>query len=235
MKTKDLLAEGKGKKVWSTEDNDKVVIEFKDEASAFNGKKKGKIKNKGIINNDISEYLFNYLENYYVPTHFIKKISERQMLCKKLDIIPMEIVMRNVAAGSLCTRYNIEEGKVLDTPIMELYLKNDKLGDPLMNEYHAYAFDIVTPEEIRTIVRLSTKINAVLKSFFTRRNLKLVDFKLEFGRYNKQVVLADEISPDSCRVWDISSNEKLDKDRFRFDMGKVEEAYEEVKKRIFSQ
>ncbi len=235
MKTKELLHEGKAKKVWSTEDQDMIIQEFKDDATAFDGKKKGKINNKGVINNDISAHLFKYLENYYVPTHFIKKLNERQMLCKKLDIIPIEVVMRNVAAGSLCKRYNIEEGKVLETPVMELYLKDDDLGDPLMNEYHAYAFNLATPEEIRTIVRLSTKINAVLKSFFERRGLKLVDFKLEFGRHKKQILLGDEISPDTCRFWDIDSNEKMDKDRFRFDMGKVEEAYEEVRKRIFSE
>ena len=177
MKTIDLLKEGKGKKIFSTDDADKVIIEFKDEATAFNGKKKGKIKNKGIINNDITAHLFKYLENYFVPNHFIKKLNDRQMLCKKLDVIPMEIVMRNIAAGSICSRYNVEEGKVLDTPVMELYLKNDELGDPLMNEYHAYAFEYATPEEIRTIVRLSTKINAsILKRCgFTLKEVETYD------------------------------------------------------------
>ena len=235
MKVKEMLHEGKAKKVWSTEDPQLIIQEFKDDATAFDGKKKGQIKNKGIINNEISSYLFNYLENYYVPTHFVKKLNDRQMLCKKLDIIPIEVVMRNIAAGSLCKRYNVEEGKVLDTPVIELYLKNDDLHDPLMNEYHAYAFGLATPEEIRTIVRSATKINAVLRSFFERRNLKLVDFKLEFGRHKKQILLGDEISPDTCRFWDVISDEKLDKDRFRLDLGKVEEAYEEVKSRIFTE
>ncbi|MGD9489299.1 MAG: phosphoribosylaminoimidazolesuccinocarboxamide synthase [Calditrichaceae bacterium] len=232
---KKLLYEGKAKKVYATDKEDQVIQEFKDDATAFDGGKKGKIKNKGVLNNAISSKLFEFLESYNIPTHFIEKISDKEMLVKKLDIIPVEVVIRNVAAGSLCKRYGVEEGKVLKYPLIEYFLKNDDMHDPLISESFAYALDYATPDEMKHIARLAAKINAVLKAHFERRQLKLIDFKMEFGRYQNQVILGDEISPDTCRFWDMQSNEKLDKDRFRFDMGKVEEAYQEIYNRVIGE
>lgn len=235
MKKKKKIYEGKAKTLYETDEPEQLIQEFKDDATAFDGEKKGIIKGKGIINNKISGYLFEYLEGFHVPTHFNKIISNREMLIKRLDIIPIEIVIRNIAAGSLCKRYGIEEGKRLDYPIAEYYLKDDERHDPMINATHAVSFGYAKIDEIRTIDRLASKINAVLKSFFARRSLKLVDFKLEFGRYKNKILLGDEISPDTCRLWDEKTDEKLDKDRFRFDLGNVEMAYEEIKKRVLQQ
>jgi len=232
MSKKELLYEGKAKKVWATDDPTQVIVEFKDDATAFDGSKKGTIVGKGEYNNAISTTLFQYLESYQVPTHFIQRLSEREMLSKRVEIIQVEAVMRNVATGSLVKRLAFPEGKALDYPIFEIYYKNDELGDPLINEHHAFALGVAKPEEIRAIFRMTAKINAILRSFFDRRGLMLVDFKLEFGRFDGEIILADEISPDTCRIWDRKTHKKLDKDRFRFDMGGVEKAYQEVFERV---
>jgi len=234
LKKQELIYEGKAKRLYATTDPELLIQEFKDDATAFDGKKKAQIKGKGAINNQISAFLFQYLESYNVSTHFVKTLSETEMLIRKLEMIPVEVVMRNIAAGSLCERYGLEEGKELGYPILEYYLKNDELHDPMINEYHACAFGYATPDEMRFIGRLASKINAVLKAFFIRRDLKLVDLKLEFGRYKGKVILGDEISPDTCRLWDAKTGEKLDKDRFRHDLGGVEEAYQEIRQRVFS-
>ncbi len=232
MKKEELLYEGKAKKIFATDNPDLLIQEFKDDATAFNGKKKGTIKDKGVVNNKISAFIFEFLESYHVPTHFEKVLSDREMIVKKLDIIPVEVVMRNIATGSLVKRYALEEGKELDYPILEFYLKNDDLNDPMINEHHAIAFGLATTDEMETISRYATKINAILKSFFIRRKIRLIDFKLEFGRFKDRILLGDEISPDTCRFWDLETGEKLDKDRFRQDLGGVEEAYQEMLNRI---
>lgn len=232
MEKKELIYEGKAKKVYSTEDPTIVIQEFKDDATAFDGKKKAVIKGKGEFNCSISSILFEYLGSYHVPTHFLRRLSPTEMIVKKLNVFRIEAVMRNIAAGSLVKRYGIEEGTILKHPVFELYLKDDSKGDPLINEYHAYALDLAQPEDIKEIFRMTAKINAILKAFFERRDIMLVDFKLEFGREEDKMCLADEISPDTCRFWDRNTNKKLDKDRFRFDMGDVEGAYAEILKRI---
>lgn len=234
MQKKELLYEGKAKKVFLTSEEDKLIQEFKDDATAFDGAKKGSIPNKGAINNAVSAYLFEYLENYHIPTHYLEKLSANEMVIRKLEIIPIEIVSRNVAAGSLCARYQIAEGTIMEYPILEYYLKNDELHDPMINEYHAYAFGYATPNEMKVINRIASKVNAILKSFFDRRNLVLVDFKLEFGKRGNDIYLADEISPDTCRIWDKRTHKKLDKDRFRHDMGGVDKAYQELHDRLLS-
>jgi len=232
LQKKELLYEGKAKKLFLSSEEGYLIQEFKDEATAFDGVKKGVIPHKGEINNAISSFLFEYLENYHIPTHFVEKLSPNEMLVKKLDIIPIEIVMRNVAAGSLCARYNIPEGTSMEYPILEHYLKDDKLHDPMINEYHAYAFGHANPEEMHAVARIACKVNAILKSFFDRRNLILVDFKMEFGKRGSEICLGDEITPDTCRIWDKKTHKKLDKDRFRHDMGGVEKAYAELRDRI---
>lgn len=236
VKKKKKVYEGKAKILYETDNEELLVQEFKDDATALDGLKKGTIKGKGAINNQISAHLFKYLESYHVPTHFVKVHSDNAMIVKKLEMIPVEVVMRNIATGSLVKRYGVKEGQELEHPILEYYLKDDQKHDPLINEHHILAFGHANAEELKIIARLAQKINAVLKSFFYRRNILLVDFKLEFGRYkNNKILLGDEISPDTCRLWDIESGEKLDKDRFRKDLGKVEEAYQEVRKRIFKE
>jgi phosphoribosylaminoimidazole-succinocarboxamide synthase len=232
LQKKDLLYEGKAKRIYLSSEEGYLIQEFKDDASAFDGTKKGVIPHKGEINNAISSFLFEYLENYHIPTHFVEKLSSHEMMVRKLDIIPIEIVMRNVAAGSLCARYNIPEGTAMEYPILEHYLKDDKLHNPMINEYHAYAFGHANPEEMHAISRIAAKVNAILKSFFDRRNLILVDFKMEFGKRGMEIFLGDEISPDTCRIWDKRTHKKLDKDRFRHDMGGVEKAYAELRDRI---
>ena len=232
MKKKKKIYEGKVKKLYSVEEPELLIMEFKDSVSALDGEKQGLIKGKGLINKDISALLFEYLEGFHIQTHFIKSLGARDMLIKELAMIPIEVVMRNIAAGSLCTRYNLEEGKELKYPIIEFYLKDDERRDPMINQTHIISFDLASIEEVKMIERLTSKINAILKSFFMRRGLKLVDFKLEYGRYKNKVVLGDEISPDTCRLWDVKTGDKLDKDRFRFDLGNPEIAYEEVKKRV---
>ncbi len=232
MEKGELFREGKAKRLYLTDDEDLLIQEFKDDATAFDGAKKSSISNKGTVNCTISSVLFEYLASYHVPTHFEKVLSSNEMLIRKLDVIPIEAVMRNIATGSLVKRLGIEDGKVLEYPIFELFLKNDDLGDPLINEYHAFALRLARPEELKAMFRLTAKINAILKAFFERRGMLLVDFKLEYGREAGELVLADEISPDTCRIWDKKTHKKLDKDRFRFDMGGVEKAYQEVLERI---
>ncbi|MCS6988314.1 MAG: phosphoribosylaminoimidazolesuccinocarboxamide synthase [Chloroherpetonaceae bacterium] len=232
LRKNELIYEGKAKKVFATEHPDLIIQEFKDDATAFNAQKKGQIRNKGVINNELSAHLFEYLETFGVRTHFVEKISEREMICKKLDIIRIEVVMRNVAAGSLVKRFGMREGTELPIPVAELYYKNDALGDPLMNDEHAVVLNLATLEEVTLLKQTAWKINAILREYFLSKGLKLVDFKLEFGRHDGLILVGDEISPDTCRLWDLETNKKLDKDRFRFDLGDVEEAYLEVRNRL---
>ncbi|MBN8707595.1 MAG: phosphoribosylaminoimidazolesuccinocarboxamide synthase [Bacteroidetes bacterium] len=229
---KALIYEGKAKKVFATDNADLVIQDFKDDATAFNGLKKGQIADKGVVNNTISCALFTLLESKGIRTHFVKKLSDREMLIKHLTILPVELVVRNIAAGSLVKRYGIKEGLVLEQPVIECYFKNDALGDPLMNDDHVVMFGLATREQLAEIKTQATKINEILKAYFLERNLKLVDFKLEFGVHKGEVLLGDEISPDTCRFWDSVTNEKMDKDRFRLDLGLVEETYHEVLSRI---
>lgn len=231
---KTLLYEGKAKRIYSIAGRDDVVIqEFKDDATAFNGLKKDTIKNKGIRNTEITSILFNYLAENGIPTHFVEQISDNEMIVKKVDIIKVEVVCRNVAAGSLVKKYGFKEGTSLQKPIVEYYLKSDTLGDPMFTESHINALELATTKELEYIKSLTLIINDLLCSFFKKRNIRVIDFKLEFGRDKEgNIILADEISPDTCRFWDVETNEKLDKDRFRFDLGKVEDAYEEILNRI---
>jgi phosphoribosylaminoimidazole-succinocarboxamide synthase len=232
MEKKEMLYEGKAKKIYATDDKDRVVVYYKDDATAFNGEKKGQIEDKGVMNNAITSALFEMLEAKGVKTHFEKKLSDREQLCKKVEIVPLEVIVRNVAAGSMAKRYGIAEGTVLKTTVLELSYKNDDLGDPLINDYHAVAMGITTFDELKVIYEMATKVNNILKGFFLEQGIKLIDFKIELGRFNGEILLADEISPDTCRFWDAKTNEKLDKDRFRRDLGNVKEAYVEILKRI---
>ncbi|MDX2129293.1 MAG: phosphoribosylaminoimidazolesuccinocarboxamide synthase [Chloroherpetonaceae bacterium] len=229
------LYEGKAKKVFASSNPLLIIQEFKDDATAFNAQKKGTIADKGIINNALSEYFFNKISLAGIPTHFVEKLSPREMLCKKLDIIKIEVVTRNIAAGSLVRKFGLIEGDALQFPIVELYLKNDELGDPMMSEDHAKAFGLATHEELQILRQFSLSINSILQTELKSVGLLLVDFKLEFGKHKGEILLGDEISPDTCRLWDIETLQKLDKDRFRFDLGKVEDAYQEVYRRIFGQ
>ncbi|MCB2288801.1 phosphoribosylaminoimidazolesuccinocarboxamide synthase [Clostridium sp. CS001] len=232
MENSVLLYEGKAKKIFAADKTDEVIVYYKDDATAFNGIKKAQIENKGILNNSITTMLFELLEKRGIKTHFIKKIDERQQLCKKVEIIPLEVIVRNVAAGSMAKRYGIAEGTELKTTVFELSYKNDELGDPLINDYHAVAMGLATFEELLEIYHLASEINDILKEVFLKSGINLIDFKLEFGRLNGEILLADEISPDTCRFWDVKTGEKLDKDRFRRDLGNVTEAYEEILSRI---
>ena len=232
MENSVLLYEGKAKKMFSTDKKDEVRVYYKDDATAFNGIKKAQIEKKGILNNSITTMLFELLEKKGIKTHFIKKISDREQLCKKVEIVPLEVIVRNVAAGSMAKRYGIEEGTKLKTTVFELSYKNDELGDPLINDYHAVAMGLSTFEELLEIYKMASKINDILKEVFFKKDINLIDFKLEFGRFNGEIILADEISPDTCRFWDVKTGEKLDKDRFRRDLGNVTEAYEEILSRI---
>ena len=233
MEKLQQLYEGKAKKVFATDDPEKLIVEYKDDATAFNGLKKGTIKGKGVINNQMSNRLMAYLEKQGVPTHYIQEINERETIVKKVSIVPLEVIVRNISAGSFAKRYGVEEGIVFDQPTIEFSYKNDELGDPLLNSYHALALKLATAEEIATIERYAFKVNEVLKAFWLSAGVTLVDFKLEFGRLSDgTIVLADEISPDTSRLWDVKTHEKLDKDRFRRDMGGVEEAYAEIMKRM---
>lgn len=232
MEKKELLYEGKAKKVYSTEDADVVIVDYKDDATAFNGLKKGTIAGKGVINNRMSNHVFGILEKEGVPTHLIEELSDRETAVKKVEIVQLEVIVRNIAAGSFSKRLGVEEGTPFKEPTLEFSYKNDDLGDPLINDYFAIALGIATREEIDTITRYAFKVNEVLKKYFLQANIELVDFKIEFGRYHGQILLADEISPDTCRLWDADTHEKLDKDRFRRDLGNVEEAYIEVFRRL---
>ena len=228
-----LLYEGKAKKIFSTENDNEFVVYYKDDATAFNGEKKAEISSKGILNNKISTIMFEELAKEGIESHFIKSLSDREMLVKKVEILPLEVIVRNITAGSFCKRYEVEEGMVLDTPIFEMSYKNDEFGDPLLNDDHAIALKLATKEEIDFLRSQTLKINEIMKKFFLKMDLKLVDFKLEFGKdVDGNIILADEISPDTCRLWDVNTNEKLDKDRFRRDLGDLVEGYEEVLARL---
>ena len=236
MTKKEQLYEGKAKKVFATEDPSLLIVSYKDDATAFNGLKKGTIAGKGVINNRMSNLLMQKLEAAGIPTHFVRELSERDTLVKKVSIVPLEVIIRNIAAGSFSKRFGVEEGVEFAAPTIEFSYKNDELHDPLMNSYHALALGLATKEEIEQIKTMAFKINAILKEYFLKLNVKLVDFKLEFGRLpDGSIVLADEISPDTCRFWDAATNEKLDKDRFRRDLGNVEGAYSEMMRRVFGE
>ena len=226
------IYEGKAKKLFETKDPDLLIQEFKDDATAFDATKRGTIVNKGVINNKLSEKIFLMLAEKGVPTHFVKRLNDRDMLVKKVQIVPIEVTMRNIVAGGMAKLLGLEEGIILKEPVLEYHYKEDKLHDPLINEYHVRALGIATDKELDTIDKYSFQINNELKKFFDSKNLILVDFKLEFGRQKGKIILADEISPDTCRLWDKITKEKLDKDRFRRDMGNVEEAYQEVLRRV---
>lgn len=230
---KNLIYEGKAKRLYTTDNSEEFLQEFKDDATAFNGLKKDKIPHKGELNNQISSIIFEHLSKEGIPTHFIRRVSDTEMLVKKVSIIKAEVVCRNVAAGSLVKKLGFTEGVELDPPIVEFYLKSDELGDPLFTDDHILALGIASREELDTIRDFAFRINVILKKFFLSRGIRLVDFKLEFGRdMNGEVILADEISPDTCRLWDLATGKKLDKDRFRFDLGDVEDAYKEIMERV---
>lgn len=228
MKRRKKLYEGKAKIIYATDDPDLVIQYFKDDATAFDGVKKGVIVDKGVINNHVSTRIFQYLEDNGVKTHFVESLSDREMLVKNLEIVPVEVVFRNVAAGSLCKRLGVEEGKYLDPPIQEFFYKSDLLHDPMINESHIKTFQWATESEVEFLKSAGSKVNLELVEFFKRRGIRLVDFKLEFGRRQGEILLGDEISPDGCRLWDWETGEKMDKDRFRFSLGSVEEKYQEV-------
>ena len=233
MEKKEQLYEGKAKKVFATSDPELLIVDYKDDATAFNGLKKGTIAGKGVINNRMSNRLMAMLEKKGIPTHYVRELSDRETLVKKVSIVPLEVIVRNIAAGSFSKRYGVEEGVVFETPTIEFSYKNDALGDPLMNSYHALALKLATKAEIETIEDYSFRDNESLKAFWKECGVTLVDFKLEFGRLSDgTIVLADEISPDTCRLWDAKTGEKLDKDRFRRDLGGVEEAYAEIMQRL---
>ena len=236
MEKQAQLYEGKAKKVFATNDPNYCIVEYKDDATAFNGLKKGTIAGKGVVNNKMSNFLMSILEKKGVPTHFVEQLSDRETVVKKVSIVPLEVIIRNISAGSFAKRYGVEEGILFDQPTIEFSYKNDDLGDPLINDYHAIALKLATPEEIQLIKDMSFNINDELKAYFLTLGIKLVDFKLEFGKTaDGTIVLADEISPDTCRLWDVETNEKLDKDRFRRDMGGVEDAYNEVMRRLMGE
>lgn len=232
MKKLEQLYEGKAKKVYKTDVEDVLIVDYKDDATAFNGVKKGIIVGKGVINNKMSNYVMQLLEKEGVPTHYVEELSDRETAVKKVEIVPLEVIIRNVAAGSFSKKLGIEEGKKLLCPTLEFSYKDDELGDPMINSYYAKAIGAATQEEIDAITKYAFKVNEVLIQYFESIGIELIDFKIEFGRYHGQIILADEISPDTCRLWDINTREKLDKDRFRRDLGNVEDAYKEVFKRL---
>ena len=231
----EQLYEGKAKKVFATSDPDYVIVSYKDDATAFNGEKKGTIAGKGVINNRMTNYMFGLLEKAGVPTHLVKEINDRETIVKKVEIVPLEVIVRNVTAGSFSKKLGIEEGTPLKQPTLEFSYKNDDLGDPFINDYYALGLGLATKEEIETITKYAFMVNDFMKNFFKKMNIDLIDFKIEFGRFHDQIILADEISPDTCRFWDSTTHEKLDKDRFRRDMGGVEEAYQEIMKRLMGE
>ena len=233
MQKKEQLYEGKAKKVFATDDPNLYIVDYKDDATAFNGQKKGQIAGKGVINNIMSNHMFQLLEQQGVPTHFVEQLSDRETLVKKVSIVPLEVIIRNISAGSFAKRYGVREGIVFKAPTIEFSYKNDDLGDPLINDYHALALELATQEEIDEIKAMAFRVNEVMKEYFDHLNVTLVDFKLEFGKTpDGKIILADEISPDTCRLWDKTTGEKLDKDRFRRDLGGVEEAYQEIMRRV---
>ncbi len=231
----EQLYEGKAKKVYATNNPDYVIVDYKDDATAFNGEKKGTIRGKGVVNNKMTNYMFKLLAEAGVPTHLVEEISERETIVKKVEIVPLEVIVRNVAAGSFSKKLAIEEGTPLKCPTLEFSYKNDDLGDPFINDYYALGLGLATKEELDTIAKYAFMVNDFMVKFFKDHNIDLIDFKIEFGRFHDEIILADEISPDTCRFWDSTTKEKLDKDRFRRDMGGVEEAYQEMMKRIFGE
>ena len=236
IEKKEQLYEGKAKKVYATNDPDLVIVDYKDDATAFNGEKKGTIAGKGVINNKMTNFMFKMLEKEGVPTHLVEEISDRETIVKKVSIVPLEVIIRNVAAGSFSKRMGVEEGKQLLCPILEYSYKNDDLGDPFINDYYALALGIATKEDLDTISKYAFKVNEFMVKFFKGLNIDLIDFKIEFGKTSDgTIILADEISPDTCRFWDSTTHEKLDKDRFRRDMGGVEDAYQEIMKRLMGE
>ena len=232
MEKKELLYEGKAKKVYTTEDPDVLIVSYKDDATAFNGLKKGTIVGKGAINNRMTNYIFKKLEEKGVPSHYIEELNDRETAVKKVEIVPLEVIIRNFSAGSFAKKMGMEEGVQFKCPTLEFSYKNDDLGDPFINKYYALALDLATEEEIDAITRYAFQVNEVMKEYFASLNIELIDFKIEFGRYHGQIILADEVSPDTCRLWDKDTHEKLDKDRFRRDLGNVEDAYQEVFRRL---
>lgn len=232
MDMKNFIYEGKAKRIFKTDVEDEVLVYYKDDATAFNGEKKASIASKGILNNTICSIIFEMLKEAGIKTHYVRKVSEREQICKKVEIVPLEVIVRNIAAGSMAKRYGVEEGTELKTPVFEISYKNDELGDPLMNDYHAIALGLATREELDYIYGEAAKVNELLSKFFLKQDIKLVDFKLEFGKYNGEIVLADEVSPDTCRLWDLKTGEKLDKDRFRRELGDLVEGYTKVLERI---
>lgn len=235
MEKREQLYEGKAKKVYCTDDPDLLIVSYKDDATALNGKKRGSILGKGAINNRITNAMMQLLEKNGIPTHYVRELNDRETLVKKVDIIPLEVIVRNISAGHFVSRYGVKEGIVFDDPTIEISYKNDELDDPLLNASHAIALKLATREELDTIKEMALRTNAILKEFFRSINVELVDFKLEFGKTSDgRIVLADEISPDTCRFWDATTHEKLDKDRFRRDMGGIEDAYQEMMKRVDS-
>ncbi len=232
MEKKELLYEGKAKKVYTTEDPDVLIVSYKDDATAFNGLKKGTIVGKGAINNRMTNFIFRKLEEKGIPTHLIQELNDRETVVKKVEILPLEVIVRNYSAGSFAKKMGMEEGIKFSRPTLEFSYKNDDLGDPFINSYYALALDLATQEEIDTVTKYAFLVNEVLQEYFDGLNIDLIDFKIEFGRYHGQVILADEISPDTCRLWDKDTREKLDKDRFRRDLGGTEDAYEEVFSRL---
>ena len=236
MEKREQMYEGKAKKVFATDDPNLVIVDYKDDATAFNGAKKGTIVGKGVINNKLTNYLMQVLEKEGVPTHFVEELSDRETVVKKVTIVPLEVIIRNISAGHFASRYGVDEGIVFAQPTIEFSYKCDELDDPLLNHYHALALGLATQEEIDLITSMAFKVNDVLKKFFSEGGVTLVDFKLEFGKLaDGTIVLADEISPDTCRLWDSKTGEKLDKDRFRRDMGGVEDAYQEIMRRVFGE
>ena len=234
VEKKEQLYEGKAKKVFATDNPDYVIVDYKDDATAFNGEKKGTITGKGVINNKMTNYMFGLLEKEGIPTHLVEEISDRETIVKKVEIVPLEVIVRNVAAGSFSKKLGIEEGTPLKRPTLEFSYKNDALGDPFINKYYALGLDLATEEEIEKITEYAFKVNEFMLGFFKKMNIDLIDFKIEFGRFKGDIILADEISPDTCRFWDSTTHEKLDKDRFRRDMGGVEDAYNEIMNRLMS-
>ncbi len=233
MKKLEMIYEGKAKRVYATDEAELLIVDYKDDATAFNGEKRGTIVGKGVINNQMSNRLMRRLEQAGVPTHFVKELSERETLVRRVEIVPLEVIVRNRSAGSFSKRYGVEEGRVFDAPTIEFSYKNDALGDPLINSSHVIALSLATPEELELIRRYAFRVNEVLTALWASRGITLVDFKLEFGRLaDGTIVLADEISPDTCRLWDSATGKKLDKDRFRRDLGGVEDAYAEVMRRL---
>lgn len=235
MEKRQQLYEGKAKRVFKTDNPDYVIVDYKDDATAFNGLKKGTITGKGVVNNKVSNHMFRMLQDKGIQTHFVEQLSDRETVVKSVSIVPVEVIVRNIAAGSLSKRLGIAEGTKLNHTVLEYSYKNDELGDPMINEYHIYAMGLATKEEMDQIAEYALRVNEIMTEYLKQFEIELIDFKLEFGRFHGQIILADEISPDTCRFWDTKTGEKLDKDRFRQDLGHVEDAYQEILKRLMGE